>query len=172
MSLHKMRFILLIIIIFQFGEIVNCQKTSNFSFFLGYGYFEGYNIGSEYYFNSEKQSISLSFGYDRLMNQENIAMTFCYNYAIFGSFKNDLNELKWHLNNKIVLWQLEDEYYLWRAVSLIPAVNRRFSLSGNLKMSFDFGPAFNIVLYNKRKTYKEVGWPYHVMPDFRILFIY
>lgn len=167
-----MRIILFSIVLFQIYQIGNAQQASRFDFFLGYGFYEGFNIGSEYHFKADKQSLSVSVGFDKLMKQQNIAIALSYNYAIFRSSRNLSDEFKWHLDNKAVVWQLNDEYYLWRALSLIPSINRKFILTRGISTSFDFGPSFNIVLYNKRKTYKEVGWPYHVMPDFRILFIF
>jgi len=169
-----MRIIIFLIVTFQLNQISNAQNLSRFDYFFGYGFYEGLNIGSEYFFKSYKQSISTSIGYDKFIDkkQESFALTIGYNFAIFRKHKNDSNAYKWHINNNVVLWQLEDDYYIWKAISLIPSINRKFILCRNLSLSFDIGPSFNIVLYNKRKTYKEVGWPYHVMPDFRILLIF
>jgi hypothetical protein len=168
-----MRIILLLIIVFQINQVCSAQSLSKFDFFVGYGFYEGYTIGSEYFFNSKNNSASLSLGYDRLKKrqQESVSLSLGYNFSIFRSYKNNSNEFKWHLNNKAVFWQLDDEYYLWRTVSLIPSINRTFLLYKDVKLSFDIGPSFNIVVFNKRKTYREVGWPYQVMPDFRILLI-
>lgn len=168
-----MRFFIILIIFISLNQSGIAQGQSKFDFFLGYGYYQGYNIGSEYFLNPDKNSVSLSIGIDKLAkrNQESGSLTLGYNFPIFKKLKNDSEEFSWHMNNNLILWQLEDDYYLWRAISLLPSVNRKFIIYRNLKMSFDFGPSFNIVLLNKRKTYREVGWPYHVMPNFRILFI-
>ena len=169
-----MKLFIFLIIIFQINQTIYSQSLSKFDFFFGYGFYEGYNIGSEYYFNNNIHSMSLSVGYDKLKkrDQESFSLALSYNYSIFKSHKNNLNRFKWQINNKLVFWQLEDDLYLWRAVSLIPSISRKLIIYKNISFLFDVGPAFNIVLYNKRKTYKEVGWPYHVMPNFRILFIF
>ena len=167
-----LKIVLISLVIFQIHLTGAAQDAKRFDFFIGYGFYEGFHIGSEYYFKSYTHSVSLSFGYDRLFKQENVALSAGYNFAIFKNHKSNSGGYKWRVNNKVVLWQLNDEYYLWRAVSLIPSLNRRFILNRNLSMSFGFGPSFNIVLYNRRKTFREVGWPYHVMPDFSILFIF
>jgi len=169
---YGMRIIIISTIIFHISQIGHAQQESKFDYFIGYGFYEGYNIGGEYYFKSKKQSVSLSVGYDKLLKQEYKSLILSYNLAIFKDRKNSSEEFKWYLDNKAVLWQLEDNYYLWRAISIIPSLSRKIILYKKLRMSFDIGPSFNIVLYNKRKTFEEVGWPYHVMPDFRILFIY
>jgi hypothetical protein len=167
----------LVILSFAFLLVVStglAQSPSKFDFFAGYGYYEGYNIGSEYYFDQRFHSISLSIGYDRLKrnNQESFSLTLGYNFAILRDHRNKSENFKWNVSNRAVLWQLEDDFYLWRAVSLIPSISRRFNVYKSIDMSIDAGPSFNIVLYNDRKTFKEVGWPYHVMPNARILFIF
>lgn len=168
-----MKFLILSIIFLQIYQSGNGQLTSKFDFFFGYGFYEGYNIGTEFHLKNDLHSMSLSGGYDRLINkkQESFSLTYAYNYAILRSCKNKSDKFKWHMSNRLVLWQLEDELYLWKAVSLIPSISRRFIIYKKITISFDVGPAFNIVLFNERKTFKEVGWPYHVMPNFRILFI-
>jgi hypothetical protein len=155
-----------------FSPTGKAQDTSRFDYYIGYGFYEGFNIGGEYYFRSGKQSVSLSAGYDRLTGQENISLTFGYNLAFFRDRKDKSGRYRWHLNNKLAIWQLEDDYYLWRAVSIIPSINRRFNLYRNLSISFDAGPSFNFTLYERRKTFLEVGQLYRIMPDFRVLFIF
>ena len=166
-----MKDFILLILFLQICQIGNAQSSSKFDFFLGYGFYEGYNIGSEYYFKSGLRSMSLSAGYDRLFikKQESLSLEFGYNRVIYKSHKNKLEQYKWYLSNRLALWQLEDKYYIWRAITIIPSLQRRFNIYKNIGLSFDIGPAFNIVLYNKRKTYEGVGWPYYVMPNFRIL---
>jgi lipopolysaccharide assembly outer membrane protein LptD (OstA) len=167
-----MRIVILTILLVLINNPAKSQKASPFDFFAGYGFYEGFNLGSEYGFRADRQSISLSVGYDRLMRQENIALLLGYNIAVFRKRKNSFDQYKWHIYNKAVLWQLNDDYYLWRAVSVIPSLGRKFALGQKLGVSFDTGLAVNFVLYNKRKTFREVGWPYHVMPDFRLCFIF
>jgi len=170
-----MRLIVFLIIILQISQIGNSQLSSKSDIFFGYGFYEGYNVGGEYYFKTGIHSMSLSLGYDRLINknnnQESLSFALAYNHAILRNHTNRTDNFKWSLSNRIVLWQLEDNYYLWRAISLIPSISRRFIISKNINLSIDAGPSFNIVLYNSRKTFKEVGWPYHVMPNCRVLFI-
>jgi len=168
-----MKYILLLLTLFVF--IFNClpQKFSKLDLLGGYGYYEGFNIGAEYFQDSNKKSIIIGLGYGQFNNlkQKYIAITTGYNLSILRNQKNCINNYKWWLSNKIVLWQLEDDYYLWKAFSIIPAVKRNFILCNKIRISMDLGPSINIVLCNKRKTYKEVGWPYHVMPNCRIMLI-
>lgn len=166
-------FLIIYVLFFYFLSGI-AQHASRFDFFIGYGYYEGFTAGSEYFLKSNKHSISTSMGYDKFISndQKNISFSLGYNFALFSKNKFDSASYKWHINNKAVLWQLEDEFYVWRAISLIPSINRKFKLYRKIFLSADVGPSFNIVLYNKRKTFKEIGWPYHIMPDFRILLIF
>jgi hypothetical protein len=165
---------LLIIVLLFFNQIGNSQISSKFDFFLGYGFYEGINAGAEFYFKSYTQSVSLSIGANNLFDkkQKYFALIPEYNIAIFRHRRNPDDLFKWHVNNKFVFWQLDDEYYKWRVISFIPSLNRQFSLFKKLSISIDAGPSFNLVIYNKRKTFKEVGWPYHVLPNIRVKFIF
>jgi hypothetical protein len=169
-----MRIILFLVIFLTSLKFGNAQSMSRFDFFVGYGFYEGLNFGSEYFFKSYKNSASFSIGFDNFSkkNQESFSLGLAYNFAIFTDHVNAINDFKWHINNEIIAWKLEDGYYLWKVISIIPSVNRKFILTKNLKISFDMGPSFNIVLYNKRKTFNEIGWPYHVMPNYKVLLIF
>jgi len=149
------------------------QDTTKFRYFIGYGLYDGVNIGAEYHLKNKKQISSASFGYERLfnLNQQTFVIGLGYHNAIFTQRKNKIDQYKWQINNRITLWQLEDKFYLWRLVSFTPSISRKFVIFKKHNLLFDFGPIFNIVLYNKRKTFEEIGWPHKVMPNFRIIFI-
>jgi hypothetical protein len=153
---------------------MEAQNHSGFDYFVGYGYYEGVHFGAAYQFKSDTQSISLALGgfYRPEYDEKLYAVTASYNIAIFRKRTDSNNLFKWHLNNKFVFWQMEDEYYKWIVVSFIPSLCRQFSINQKLKISVDAGPALNLVLYNERKTYEEVGWPYHVYPNFSIRLIF
>ncbi|GEM_PF-2206687 len=169
-----MKFLLIFIQILLFYKIGTAQQVSRFEFFVGYGFYEGFCVGSQYNFISNRQSMGFSAGFVNHFQKYHETYTFSLNYnvAIFTNLKNESNEFKWQLSNRAIFWQSEDDFYVWRVVSLIPSAGRNFRINRILKISVDVGPAFNIVLYNKRKTYTEVGWPYHVMPNFRMIFIF
>ncbi len=150
------------------------QEGNKFGFFAGYGYYEGVNIGSVYNFCSNNHSVGLSFGFDKVYRKHNyyLAGAIEYNVSIFRSRVTRFKIYKWNLDGRIVFWHYEDDDYVFRALSFVPNVRRQFSLCEKLSLSVDAGPAFNLVLYSKRKTFEEVGWPYNVMPNMRVLFIF
>lgn len=149
-------------------------QSSRFDFFFGYGYYEGFTIGSELHTKSGKQSFSLSAGYFHRFqkNEENYSLTLGYQHAILLKQNLETFGYKWHTGCRAVFWRLEDPFYLWKAVSIIPSVNMNFLVFKKIKLNLDAGPAFNIVLYNRRKTYDQVGWPYHVMPELKMIIIF
>jgi len=148
-------------------------QSSRFDFFLGYGYYEGLTAGTELYNKSGSWSVNLSAGYFRRFqkDEESFSFSIGYQHAILLKQRSDENRYRWHAGCRSVYWQLQDPWYLWKAVSVIPSVNRNFLIFKKIKINLDAGPAFNIVLYNKRKTFEQAGWPYHVMPELKIVFI-
>jgi hypothetical protein len=168
------RFSLFVIYIFPIAlNQTGMAQPSRFDFFLGYGYYEGITAGSELFNKSGLQSLSLSVGYFRSFqkDEETFSATLGYQHAVFLKQHSGLSGYKWHLGCRAVFWRLEDPFYLWKAVSIIPSINRSFLIFDKVRLNLDAGPAFNIVLFNKRKTYEQVGWPYHVMPEIRIIWI-
>ena len=161
----------IILIFLSFSPLIRSQFFSQVDLFTGYGYYEGFVIGSEYCFKQKKHSLNLYTGFDNFNEHHNYTLSAGYNLGIFENRKN-YNELyKWQLCATAVYWYLEDEYYIWQAISLVPSLQRNLFLTGKIRIAVNAGPSFNIILYNKRKTFKEVGWPYHIMPEFRILLI-
>jgi len=168
-----MKFYLISIILLLTEQFGNAQLNSKLDLILGYGFYEGYYIGSECNFKNDIHSMSLSIGYEPSINnnQESYSLMTGYDIAIFRSHKNILDKYKWSVSNRAVLWKLEDEYYIWKAVSLLPSLRRKFVISKKINLSIDAGPAFVIVLSNVRKTSEEVGWPYNYFANFRISFL-
>jgi hypothetical protein len=155
-------------------QIGKSQTQTRFDYYMGYGFYDGIHVGAEYFFKSKTQSVSLSVGgyFESSNNLRYYALTPSYNIAVFRKRK-DKNELfKWHLNNKFVIWQQDDDVYRWRVISFIPTLNRQFILYDKCRLSIDAGPSLNVVLDSKRKTFEEVGWPYHVYPNFSIRLIF
>ena len=167
-------FVLIFVLILFIIHKGNSQHQRRFDFFTGYGLYEGINIGASYIFKTDTQSIGLSFGTCKIFNkQENyFSIITEYNISILRHRKNSDNKFIWYLTNKLVLWHLEDEYYIWRVISFVPSLNRYFYINKRHRISVDAGLSLNIVVYNYRKTFEEVGWPYHVLPNMRVVYLF
>jgi len=163
-----MRAITLLTVLFL-GFIVLKAQSNKLDLFTGYGYYENVLLGFKYEYKTGL-NLGISVGSSlSLMNQDNYSLTLENNVAIAQSKLDEFNRFKWFLTGKIMYWKYEDEYYLYKVLTLSPAVTRNFVFNNRLYISIDFGPLFTIVLHNKRKTFEEVGWPYHVMPNIRVL---
>lgn len=149
------------------------KNPKSIEFSLGYGFYEAINAGIKYNFNNQDK-IGISFGMDNyIINREKYySIIFEYDCAILKRKKTNNQNYKWFWNNKLIYWHLEDDYYKWNVISICLSLNRNIYINDKIFISIDAGPIFNIVLRNIRKTFDEVGWPYHVMPNFRLLLNY
>jgi len=136
---------------------------------IGFGNYEAFHLGIKYYINN-RNIIGSNVGFDEwiLISGRYYIINIEYDRSVFNKNISVTGFGKWYWNNKIYYWYQEDEFYRWDALALFTGINRNFFLSNKSYFSIDFGPAFNIVLRNQRKTYQKVGWPYHVFPNFRI----
>ena len=165
-----MRFFALILVFVSVSA--KSQDSSKVYVQGGYGFYEGINLGLGYNCKDEHYNSGFMIGFDNftVKNQRTYALTLYINHAVLYDKICRNNRFRYHLSGKTILWQLTDDYYLWRVVSIVPSARCGFQLTQRMEMFFDLGPSFNFVLYNERKTFKEVGWPYHVMPDASITF--
>jgi len=61
---------------------------------------------------------------------------------------------------------LDDDYYTFNSLAWSATIEKNFQLTQKIQLSLDAGALINLVLTNERKTYEEVGWPYHTRPSF------
>jgi hypothetical protein len=165
------RFKLVFLILIIYSSCYS-QNQKYFTFFAGYGYYEGVNVGMSYNFSSNTQVVALAVGLDKIFKEQSSYFSTAaeYNISIFRSKVTNYEIFKWYLGARAVYWRYEDKYYIFNAISFIPNFSRQFSLSEKICLSIDAGLAFNLVLTSKRKTFEEVGWPYNMMPNLRVLF--
>lgn len=150
----------------------SAQKPGSLGLSFGYGYYETFTLAFSYYLNPEHK-IGISAGSSFMINNEMYySVSMEENRALFRSRKDGSGNYKWFLTGKILYWDMEDKFYRWNVLSLSPALTRSFSINNHLNLTTDFGPVFNIVLESYRKTYEGLGWPYHVMPNLRLLINY
>lgn len=162
----------LLLIFLVLPGLSRSAEVPRVAFFFGYGFYEGLTAGGTWHAKAGKHSISASAGYEKFLKpgSETRSLSLSWNVALFRKHINSEGAYKWNLDNKLIYWQLNDPYYEWKVLSINPAIRRRFQLLKKLDATVDVGPSVNFVLYNRRKTFKEVGWPYHVLPNIRLLF--
>jgi hypothetical protein len=148
------------------------QKAQRSEFSLGYGYYETFTLGFSYYL-TPAHKIGLAGGSSFMINNE-MYYTFSIsdNIALLRTKKDKFQNYRWFLTSKVLYWDMKDKFYRWNVLSLSPALTRSITVNERLNITMDIGPVFNIVLESYRRTYEALGWPYHVMPNMRILINY
>lgn len=130
----------------------------------GYGLFEGAYLEGSIPINKGLK-IGTTIGFWKY-SKSNGLYTSVSLYASTALTRNkDKNgKQNWYASAKCFYWTLNDNYYKWDALAFEISVKRHFFLSNKLSIYIDAGPVVNLVLKSKRKTFEEVGWPYHVRP--------
>jgi len=163
----------LIFIVCLFSLTLLAQNENNIELNCAYGYYESFSIGVKYTKNPElKFGILIGTNFHLLNNEMYYSASFENNIAVFKNKIDSNDNYKWFWTNKIIYWDMENEYYRYNVLSLAPALTRNIYFNNNIYLSLDIGPLFTIVLESYRKTFKEIGWPYHVMPNFKIQLAY
>jgi hypothetical protein len=164
----------LIIFILTSTLFVYSQEKKEYELHAGFAFYETVNAGVKYVFPDNKQKVGISLGFDNFTRKDEtyFAITLEHNLAVFRKKIRNEYLYKWFIDSKVIYWRLKDEFYNWDVISFSPSLQRSFYFSDHLSLTLDAGPSFNIVLHNKRKTFREIGWPYHVMPDIRVLLSY
>lgn len=166
------RFLIIIIAPIILSANLFAQNDNKPGLSFGYGYYETFTIGVNYYLKPEHK-IGIGAGSSFMINNEMYYSVYIEdNIAVFRFKKSNTNNYKWFLTNKILYWDMKDSFYRWNVLSLSPAITRSFTINNNINLTADLGPLFTIVLESYRKTYEALGWPYHVMPNVRLLFNY
>jgi hypothetical protein len=133
------------------------QDTSKWQINSGFGFYEGFHAGAKYNYRPNLRiGLSLGSQFGIIKDQQYYDLTFQHDWT----FRKKNRELtSWSLDKKLVFWYLEDKYYKWFVLSMEPAIGKTFILNDKFNIHIDAGPVFMVVLYFKRKTFDEVGWP-------------
>jgi hypothetical protein len=149
---------------------ISAQKDSLWQVNCGFGFYEAFNIGAKYNYRTNlgmRLSVGSQLGV--IKNQKYYDITFEHDWT----FRKKNKELSsWSLDKKLVFWYLEDKYYKWFVLSMEPAIGKTFVINDKVGVHLDAGPVFMVVLYFKRKTFDEVGWPRYFMLNASLKIVY
>ncbi len=139
------------------------QKTGNFELNAGYGFYDAFKIGMACHFRHHL-SAGLSIGFDNqlLHNEKYISASTEFMLSVFRSLKTGNDNHRCWLHNRMYFWWLEDPFYQFMAITYNPCFAYRLDFSKKIFITCSAGPAINFVVYNRRKTFDEVGWPHYV----------
>lgn len=168
--IFKIRFVFCIFILFIFSITCFSQDLKKNEFLVKFGYYDAVSVGYQHeFFTNISVGISIGSNFRLYNNQE------YYNIDFFANWK--IGEgTKWKLLSNIYLGLnihnvfIEDSYYKWDFLAFVPSIGKKIFLGNKFGLIIEGGPAFNIVLYNKRKSDENVGWPYHILGDFKVTY--
>lgn len=151
------------------------QKNQNrFETKTGYGYYQGFNIGLNYFY-TDKLKAGLSVGSHLKLppleneNHFNIQIENTYH---FGRLTKQ-NIGGWYFNQQLMYWEQGQSNDRWKIASLGLNIGRTVSITERLGLDLELGPAFNIVVDRKRDPLIEAsGWIWPVLYNGRIQLTY
>ncbi|MBI5217425.1 MAG: hypothetical protein HY958_00650 [Bacteroidia bacterium] len=162
-----MRFLLLLAFVLIYSASL-AQIESGRQITAGAGLYESFSAGYRINLLSNI-AIGFSAGSNfRLYNHEEYYMCNAYFDWIFKKRKDPDNLSKWYVSGKIYNIVIDDPYYIWDFMAFSPCAGIYHNFTNKFGVSVDAGPVFNLVLYNERKTFDTVGWPYHVLGNVRV----
>jgi hypothetical protein len=178
-------FKLILITLLHFSHLqLFCQ---HFEFSTGYGFYESMTASTKFV-TSKGVKYGLSVGFDNsiifqgkyLSAMFDVQKPLLKKYYSGLDYRNTLEfdkykhgaDYRYFLDFKFIYWNLVDEYYYWHSISFIPSFGRNYQFSYHWTLSVDAGVMFNFVLNRGRLNYLNAGWPYKVMPNFRVLINY
>jgi hypothetical protein len=149
---------------------IKAQEYGKNSLSFGFGFYEAFNIGYKHNYRPNLGfGVSIGYQFGIIKNQQYYNLTIQHDWT----FRRKNKELStWSLDKKLVFWYLEDKYYKWFVLSMEPAIEKTFLLNDRLGIYLDAGPVFMVVLYFKRKTFEEVGWPRYFLLNASMKVVY
>lgn len=137
---------------------------------IGYGYYQGFNVGLNYFY-AERLKVGLGIGSHldlypfKNENHFNIQLE---NTLHFGNLSKQ-NVGGWYFNQQIMYWEQGHRDNRWKIMSLGLNIGKTISITNRIGLDFESGPAFNLVLDNKRGPLVEKsGWMWPVLFNGRV----
>jgi len=151
------------------------QENNNiFETKIGYGYYQGFNIGLNYFY-TEKLKIGVGLGsYLGLPPLENEKH---FNFQIentlyFGNI-NKQNFGGWYFNQQLMYWEQRKSNNSWKIMSLGLNIGKTIPITERIGIDIELGPAFNLVLDNNRDpSVEKSGWMWPILYNGRVQLTY
>jgi hypothetical protein len=155
---------------FAFGQ----ENDNRFEARTGYGYFQGFNIGLNYFY-TDKLKVGLGVGSHLTLpplENENHFNIQIENALYFGQLTKQ-NVGGWYFNQQLMYWEQGQSNNRWRIVSLGLNIGKTIPITEKLGLEIELGPAFNMVVDIKRDPLIEAsGWMWPVLYNGRVQMIY
>ncbi len=162
-----MRPLLICILIIVIPANLLAQKKQ---FKLGYGNYEGFNIGLRHSLN--KMSLEYGIGSDfNIFNQG----TYWGLHIAAGkrTLKNKISKgVQLFTNIKSIVWNIENSSNSFSAVAFSAESLLKINLDEHYQLGVYGGVIWSSVFRYKRKTYQEIGFPKEWQPNFGLSIYY
>lgn len=95
-------------------------------------------------------------------------------YVCFGGqlLKEKQKKIKPYLHLKLLCWDLDNAYNHFLFLAINPEIRISYAINERIQLCGNIGGLYNSMLYYKRKTYEEVGWPKEWQPSFSLQLFY
>jgi hypothetical protein len=167
------KYILLFGIIFSnsaFGQEYGIRVETK----IGYGYYQGFNIGLNYFY-SEKLKVGLGIGsylgLHPFENEKHFNVQI-ENTLYFGQPTRQ-NIGGWYFNQQLMYWEQGQSNDRWKIISLGLNIGRTIPITEKFGLDLEIGPAFNMVVDIERDPLvEESGWMWPVLYNGRAQLTY
>ncbi|MEA3476798.1 MAG: hypothetical protein U9R60_01355 [Bacteroidota bacterium] len=149
MELSKSRVLITILLCMPLYSI---GQKSTVSLKTGYGYYQGFHIGANYFYAENIDlgvSIGSHFGLSPLNNEDHINITLENNFH-FGE-KNKFYTKPWIFGQQIMYWTHCSETITYKIATISPTIGRVIAITNRLGIELEIGPTFNLEIDIERE---------------------
>ena len=150
------------------------ENENRFETKIGYGYYQGFNIGLNYFYTDR---LKVGMGVGSHLNlppleNENHFNIHIENTLYFGKLTKQ-NIGGWYFNQQLMYWEQGQSNDRWKIVSLGLNIGRTIPITKRFGLDLELGPAFNMVADIERDPLVEkTGWMWPILYNGRVQFTY
>lgn len=148
------------------------ENENRFETKIGYGYYQGFNIGLNYFY-TEKLKIGLGVGSHLELppatNEKHFNIQI-ENTLYFGQLTKQ-NIGRWYFNQQLMYWEHGERVFRWKVLSLGLNIGRTIPITNKLGIDLEIGPAFNMVVDVERDV-DRTGWMWPILYNGRFQLTY
>lgn len=170
---NQTNYLLFLFILFA-NSVFGQENISRFETKIGYGYYQGFNLGLNYFYT---EKLKIGFGIGSHLNlppleNENHFNIQIENTLYFGQLTKQ-NIGGWYFNQQLMYWEQGQSNDRWKITSLGLNIGRTIPITEKLGLDLELGPVFNMVVDIKRDPLIEYsGWMWPILYNGRVQLTY
>lgn len=165
---------LLFLVVLLSNPVFGQQNENRFETKIGYGYYQGFNIGLNYFY-TERLKVGLGLGSHLNLppfENENHINIQIENTLFFGQHTKQ-NVGGWYFNQQLMYWEQGQNNDRWKIISLGLNIGKTIPITKKLGLDLEIGPAFNMVVDIERDpSIEPSGWMWPILYNFRTQLTY